>query len=843
MHLRILLLALSNPIVVAAGQDLQVELLKTANWPNGLDIVQCGPPTWADFDGDGWADFFGARTGEVWRNLGGADWEKLPDALPEAGRYGAAAGDYDNDGFPDIATEPRTFVKERMILLRNLGSAGRFEDVTYDPGILDVVPWGDAETNVWADVDFDGNLDLFVPVYPPWAMNGPGNFFLHNLGPTGPKGAYRFTELSAQANLDNPPGTARPEGAEFCDVDSDGDLDLYSNGTLYQNRSTPGAPFFADLDSQASGIEYRDVLDEGVAFFDYDMDGDFDVLISWCGNPPRIRMLENRGDGRFFLTAEKVIENNFATDCIGVSHADWDGDGDVDFTTQSVFRRNMRVETGERKFLVASHPIPPDQLGNTAFAWADWDKDGDPDLLIGTFGSTFGYLYDNTLYGDATPDGDRRFVRVRVVRDSDAVERGLETEFGASVEVVVEGDAPGVRRRGLVSSAGGYVNQHEYVLHFGLPEDPLPQDPDKDLRFSLVVDFPSDPAVGLQRVDRRVNPALGRLDLADLVDREITVYRSGRAVIDGCVYEPLAGDPGLLATSTSGLVLTDDAAPLTDPVDAPNADWYVGVDFDTNLAAGPLRLKEVLFDGRADAAAVTCSGLEERLAVWDVTDPQNPFVVPGGRADLVRDARNHRAYVPLDAALEPARRYRVVARVDRLRATPLAAPVVDGPLTVHGGLSFQDLAPCDGVAVTAATPDPQAVFVAVRVAADPGPLWVDQGHALAGASGVAELGGSGSLEPGTPIDLTLTGGPPSQDTILVIGGAAQCLPLAGGILFPATDALVRLPTDPSGGWSWSGTVPPGHEPGASLHFQVWWADAGGPEGRAASNALSGTTSF
>lgn len=826
----------------AAAQDLKVQLLTTPSWPAGLGITRTSGVSWGDLDGDGWVDFFGAYSGQVWRNREGRDWARYPDVLAPKSRYGQAIADYDNDGDGDVATEPRSNVDEGMNLLQNLFGVTQWVDVASDPNIVDVKPYGNAETNAWADVDFDGWIDLFVPVYPSWVYGAPGNFFLHSLGPTGPGGEVRFTEMSAQAGLDNVPGTVRPEGTEFHDVDSDGDLDLYSGGALYSNRSTPGVPLFDALDPSTSGIPYPDVLDEGLVFLDYDLDGDLDLLISWCVGPPRIRMLENRGDGRFFLTPEKVIEDNAATHCLGVTRADFDGDGDIDFTTSDVFHRNTFVETGNREFVPATHTIPPDHLSQSTLAWADWDRDGDLDLLIGT-GLDQGYLYDNTLYDDATPLAERRYARVRPARDSAAVARGLENEFGATAELRVEGDPAAWRRRQLVSSSGGYVNQHEYALHFGLPADPLPSDPEHDLRFDVVVDFPSDPAVGMERVDRRVNPVLGRIDLAELTDREITVLRGGRVLLNGCTYEPVAGNATRMHTSTGGLAVPDDAAPLTDPTDAPNADWYVGLDFDTQLATGPLRLKEVLLDGRVDATAPTCSGPEERLVVWDVTDPQQPFRVPNGRRDVVRNGRNHRTALAMDTLLAPQRDYRVVARVDLLRATPIAAPAVDGPLTVHGGLSFQDLSPCDGIAVAAASVDAGQAYLAVRVTEDVVDLWVDQGRALAGGGGTAQLTGTGSFEPGTTVELRLSGAPPFRDTVLVVGEAVACRPLAGGVLFPRPDQTLRLATDAGGEWVTTFPVPASYEPGDSLHFQVWWEDAGAPEARAASNALSGTVAF
>jgi len=819
----------------ATAQDVRLELWTNGTWPGGLPITSTTGASWADLDGDGWSDFFGTKIGELWLNQRGQNWVVHTGLLPQVNRYGCSIADYDNDGLADIATEPRKVTNEKMILLHNQG-APVFVDVGSDPSIVDVPPMGDSETNAWCDVDFDGNLDLFIPVYPPWAMGGGrGNFFLHNQGPTGPGGAYRFFEKSAVAGLDNPPGTSRPEGVEFCDIDGDGDIDLFSNATLYQNRSTLGVPFFMDLSEAASGLGNRDILDEGASFFDYDMDGDFDLLILWCSPKWRTRVVENKGDGIFDIQPKSLIANN-SSNCIYMSKADWDNDGDIDITTNVDFRRNTLVETGQRGFVDATHNLPAADLANAPFAWADWDKDGDLDLLVNTFN-------DNKLYEPGTPRAERRFVRVQVVNDSDTVERGLETEFGASVEIFVHEDGTGLRRRSFVTSSGGYINQNEYGVHFGLPRDPVPADPTRDLHFDLRVDYNSDPAVGLRRVDRHVNPILGNIHLADLIDREIVVYRSGKVVLDGCTYLPALGNAPDTLTSTSGLVLTDNALPLQPPVLAPGTEWYVGLAFDTSLALGPTLLKEIVVDGAIAKTSPSCSGGRAKLVLWDTTDLANPFIVPGGAMDAERQARNDRTTYRTNLRLEPGRQFRLVARVSHLRPTPINAPEVDGNLTVHGGLSFLDMSPCDGIALTAATVDPSQVYVAVRFAEDSGALWADLGVALPGTGGTATLSGVGSVEPGTQVTLVLAGAPASTATILVIGSDALCKPMAGGILFPSMDTLVPLTTDAAGSWSWPMNIPAGQPAGTSLYFQVWWSDSTAVRGRAASNALSATTPF
>ncbi len=830
-----ILAALLAPPCLA--QDVPLVLWTNATWPAGLPVGETSGVAWGDYDGDGWVDFFASRSGRLWHNLGGQDWE-LVLVSPAPGGYGSSFGDYNNDGLPDLATEPRGM--GQMKLLKNLGG-GNFVDVAQDPNILDVIPFGDTETNCWADVDFDGNLDLFVPVYPAWANGGPGNFFLYNLGPLVPGGDYSFTEMSAPAGLDNPPpNTGRPEGAQFCDVDGDGDLDLFCNGTLYQNVSSPGAPLFLDV-SDSSNIKFRAFYDEGSAFFDHDLDGDFDLVVAYCAGSQGVRIYENEGDGTFDLIPTWRVEAHKTGLCLGLSYADWDNDGDIDFTTRNVFRRNMLMETGKRGFVVATHNIPADQISSATPAWADWDGDGDLDCSLGNWQST-GHFYENDLYDAATPDSERRYVRVRVLLDKGAAANGLETEFGAVVDIFVEGDQPSIRRTSFVTSSGGYLNQSEYTLHFALPPDPFPADPDQDLVFDVQVDFNSDPAQGLRRVDRHVNPALGRIHLAQLKDREIVVSRAGRVIIDGCVLRPMRASQDPLIATTDGLQLVTPSTPLLDPVPAPGADWYVGLALDTLLATKPLRVKEVVIDGLL-AGPANCAGDDVVLSLWDTTDPANPFVTPGGQLDLERFPRNDRNVYRLETVLHPGRQYRVVARVDKLRPTTFPGPMTNGTVTVLGGLSFSDATPCSGTNVVSAGVDASQVYLSLRFANDVGPLWIDQRHSLAGSAGTAHLAGTGTLDPGSLLTLNLSNAPANHATILVIGASPICRPLAGGMLVPSPDILIPLTTDAAGSWTWSQTLPATTPPGTPTYFQVWWAESGGPQGRASSNALSATSPF
>jgi hypothetical protein len=700
-------------VPLGSATEVPLSLWTSATYPDGLALGWANGISFGDYDGDGYIDLFAYQSGNLWRNVGGLDWELAADLdslLPFAEqRYGSSFGDYNNDGLPDIGTEPRSFNgDETFHLLWNLGSGPNFVDVATDPAIVDVQPFGNSETLCWADVNCDGNLDLFVPVYR--HFGGPGNFFLFNLGPTGPGGAYRFTEVSAAAGLDNTLELARPEGAQFVDADFDGDLDLYSNGVLYRNVSTPDTPAFEAMTESGSGIGLSDELDEGAMFFDYDLDGDYDLIIAYAFEG--VRIWESHGDGNFFAAPQNVVDSPLTGLVLGMSAADWDLDGDIDFTTREVFRRNRLIEDGDKHFTVATHSIPTEHQHNPTPAWGDWDKDGDLDCALANWGQNDAHLYENTLYGTDTPSSEKRHLRIRPVGNSPTVPQGLENQYGASVELHLLNVADGYRRRQFVASSHGYLNQNEYTLHFGLPADPVPGDPAQDLRLDVTVDYPSLPSDGLWRVDKHVNPVLGQIDLAHLDDREIKVYRCGQVLLDGVLYEapPLAAP--LLTTTTGGLASPTTTLPLPAPQNA-NPDSYVGLSIHTLNATDKTRVTEVILDGVLDSPT-QCGPDAFNLAFWDVTNTQVPFLVAGSRINATTASGNRRSYFRTDVILEPGREYRVVARVRSYRATTIAAAVDDGPIEVLGGLSYQDEAPCNGVAVTTAAESPTQAFLALR---------------------------------------------------------------------------------------------------------------------------------
>lgn len=156
--------------------------------------------------------------------------------------HGAAWGDYDSDGQPDLYVT--NHLKQAM-LFRNLGG-GRFANVTAEvmsPNDLG----GDKHGAAWADFNNDGKLDL---VQLTGAIQGvgvePKRLFVNE--------GSKLVERAAQLGVDNPPGRTRMP--LWLDIDLDGRLDLFQGAEARFDDQTP--PFlFAQQDGRFADATSR----------------------------------------------------------------------------------------------------------------------------------------------------------------------------------------------------------------------------------------------------------------------------------------------------------------------------------------------------------------------------------------------------------------------------------------------------------------------------------------------------------------------------------------------------------------------------------------------------------
>ena len=126
---------------------------------------------------------------------------------------------------------------------------------------------------------------------------------------------------------------------------------------------------------------------------------------------------------------------------------------------------------------------------------------------------------------------------------------------------------------------------------------------------------------------------------------------------------------------------------------------------------------------------------------------------------------------------------------------------------------------------------------AVPIQASP---FVDVGSGIAGANGVPELHGSGTLAGGTSTTLLVTGAAPNAGGLWVVGVQAANLPIPGGVLVPSPNLTWPLFTGAAGTSKIGAPLPASLPSGASFWVQALVVDAGATQGLAASNALKGT---
>ena len=250
----------------------------------GIDVGSFSAPTFADIDNDGDFDLFvGETDGNInfYRNSGTATnhiftFETENLIFIDVGNFSAPTfADIDNDGDFDL------FVGERegnIDFYRNTGTATNpvFTLEMEDFASINV---GFLSAPTFADIDNDGDLDLFV---------GQGEGNLHFYRNTGTATDPVFTlEMEDFASINV--GGFGVSAPTFADIDNDGDLDLFvgeaeGNINFFRNRGTARDPRFTLETQDFASIKIK-VGDSKPTFADIDNDADFDLLVGqfWGG--------------------------------------------------------------------------------------------------------------------------------------------------------------------------------------------------------------------------------------------------------------------------------------------------------------------------------------------------------------------------------------------------------------------------------------------------------------------------------------------------------------------------------------------------------------------------------
>ena len=275
-----------------------------------MAVLSTDNAIWLDYDRDGDIDLYiGTHsTPETWNmfyaNNGDGTFTDVTEEVglntsfgPEGGSTGGmAAGDFNNDGWPDLYVG---VFRDRNRLFLNDGQGG-FRDATTD----EIGHPGDAFGVAVGDADNDGDLDIFQNSGGGTSTNAQleRSPFLINLG----EGQFLdATEGLGLAGL----ASQNASGSGLADIDNDGDLDLLvaQPHFLFINN---GDGTFTDQTGD-SGIDHVGLT---VSFGDYDLDGFLDVVFggsfiddeSAKGDDVFGGLYRNRGNDNHWLRVELV---------------------------------------------------------------------------------------------------------------------------------------------------------------------------------------------------------------------------------------------------------------------------------------------------------------------------------------------------------------------------------------------------------------------------------------------------------------------------------------------------------------------------------------------------------
>lgn len=452
-----------------------------------------------DYDGDGWLDIL---------LLGGGSWDPsdsvqaiwlfrnngdgtFTETTAEAGlasirayTIGLAVADYDNDGDEDF------FVTTlgRDMLFRNDG--GIFREVGAEAGIAEREEWGSSP--LFFDADLDGHLDLFVGNYVRWSeetdkwcpegslvkmycipadYEGIASRYFHA------NGDGTFTDMTEAAGFITGPEEIREKALGVVEIDfnNDGYPDLYvttdgEGNLLYENnrdgtfteRGVHSGVAFGKHGEARAGMG----VDAGVI----DGTGEVSFLVGNFSEEP-ISVYRHIGDGLFIdrTAASKIAQPSFLTLTFGLFLFDVDLDTDLDLFVANghvypdrlgdqdkiTFRQpaQLFLNNGDGTFTEFLHEdgVLAKPIVARGAAYADYDRDGDLDVLITENAGPARLLRNDTRGGN--------FLRVKLEG-----RMGNRDALGSSIVV----DLNGTRMERRIRTGSSYLSQSEKVAVFGL---------------------------------------------------------------------------------------------------------------------------------------------------------------------------------------------------------------------------------------------------------------------------------------------------------------------------------------------------------------------------------------
>jgi tetratricopeptide (TPR) repeat protein len=374
--------------------------------------------------------------------------------------------DYNNDGCLDflVLRGGWEFPLRPSLLKGNCD--GTFTDVTVASGIGETLVA--SQTAVWADINNDGLLDLFLG-----NESGGNELFLN-------KGDGTFENISHAAGIDQP---GKTKGVVAADYDHDGYVDFYVTNYLGENRlyHNNHDNTFTDVAAQAG------VLGTGRSFaawfFDYDNCGWPDLFVNsyfisvdesvrtYLGLPHNagtLKLYKNLGNGTFRdVTREVGLDKVFMP--MGANFGDIDNDGFLDIylgngnPSYVSLLPHVLLRNHEGKYfadVTASSGTGELHKGH-GVAFADIERRGYEDIVTETGGAVPGDRHALRLFANTSEGND--WINLKLV--------GVKSNrpaIGASIKLSVENEGKTTRSIFRTVGSGGSFGASPFEQHIGL---------------------------------------------------------------------------------------------------------------------------------------------------------------------------------------------------------------------------------------------------------------------------------------------------------------------------------------------------------------------------------------
>jgi enediyne biosynthesis protein E4 len=462
-----------------------------------------------DYDNDGFLDIFftnGARIpslskespgfyNRLYHNNHDGTFTDVTERAGLAGAgysIGAAAADFDNDGWTDLYV---TGVN-RNALYRN-NHDGTFTDVTEKAGVSGVNSAGKKLLSIsaaWIDYDNDGRLDLFVTNYldwspetskicglpekrlscPPSLYPGEPNILYHN------NGDGTFTDVSESTGIAAHIGKGM--GVAVADYDADGWMDIFvandnERNFLFKNRRGKG---FDEVGVEA-GVAYTDdgipVSSMGVDFRDYRNDGKPGIFITALGGET-FPLYRNEGNDLFNMDTypANIGFPTYKMSGWGAGIVDLDNDGYKDlFSANSHVSENADIDP--QQHYLQTNAIFENMKDNTfqdvsaqagtalslraahrGAAFGDLNNDGKIDIVVSVIAGHAELLYNTTANGN-------HWLLIQTIGT-----KSNRDGIGTQIKLTSQS---GLVQFNQVTTAGSYASSSDKRVHFGLGSDKL----------------------------------------------------------------------------------------------------------------------------------------------------------------------------------------------------------------------------------------------------------------------------------------------------------------------------------------------------------------------------------